>query len=157
MTLVRALLVGLLGLLTAVVLAVIGFELVFAVAWGLAGAAAGAAVVIGSMSSPAPPLPDPPVEARLGLRHDVRHLSSRFDGRSGTARDEVRARARRLVIRALRHRGIEAGAPDGARRAAEILGPVARDVLGGRPLTLTALDDLLTRLERSDPSRKEQP
>lgn len=151
----RAFLVTLLGVLTAVVLAVIGVEPVFAVAWGVVAAAIGAAVVIGAMAAPSSPLPAPPVPEPRGLRHDVRHLSAGFEVRTGRARDEARARARRLVVRVLRSRGVDPLAPDGPERAAELLGPAARDLLSGRPLTFAALDDLLTRIERSDPSRKE--
>jgi len=152
----KAILIALLGVVTAAVVAIIGVELPFAVAWGLAAAAAGAAVVIGGAADAILALEPPPVDEPRGLRDDVRQLSAGFDQRSGRARHAVRIRAHRVVVAALREHGVDPAAPNAPERAAALFGPAARALLqGDAALTVTALDDLLTRLERSDPSRKE--
>lgn len=153
----RVVLITLLGVVTAAALVIIGVDPAFAVAWGVAAAAAGAAAIIGAAATTVPPLEPPPAEEPRGLRDDVRQLSAGFDQRSGQARHAVRTRAQRVVVAALRAHGVDTSGP-AADRAEALFGPAARALLrGDAALTVNTLDDLLSRIERSDPSRKEHP
>lgn len=137
----------------ALLLAVVGVEPVFAIGWGLAGAAL---AMLGRLTLPPVPESDGPhIAADPDSRStEISRLVWALNPRRGTAGERVARRVRGILRYRLERYGVDPDAPGDRARRDELIGPGLWEQLSQGNTTVADIERGLAAIDALSPSKE---